>query len=217
MSLDPQTVARALRHLRKNDPVLRNVIAAVGPFGLKRQTNRYESLLRAIVSQQISGAAAKSIWAKLELAAGRQKLTATAIHAVSDEALRAAGLSPQKLRYVRDLTERVHAGGLPLHSLHRKSDDDVILALTEVKGIGVWTAQMFLMFSLGRPDVLPHGDLGIQSAIRRLYGLDALPDLETCQQVAAPWRPYATYACWYLWRSGDLKQIEQITSSKSTR
>jgi DNA-3-methyladenine glycosylase II len=156
------------------------------------------------VAQQISGAAARSIWNKMQLAAGQQTLSAPVIAALPDDALRAAGISPQKLNYIRDLTGRVASGELRLASLHRYSDEDVIEELVAVKGIGVWTAQMFLMFSLGRPDVLPHGDLGIQSAIKRLYGLEELPDREVCHQIAQPWRPYATIACWYLWRSGDL-------------
>jgi DNA-3-methyladenine glycosylase II len=201
----PETVAAALKHLQRRDRTMKRVIAAVGPCQLKRQTNRYQSLLRAIIAQQISGAAARSIWAKLQAAAGTQTLTSEVIHRLSDEAIRAAGVSPQKLGYVRDLTERVHSKCLRLASLHRFSDDEVIAELIAVKGIGVWTAQMFLMFSLGRPDVMPHGDLGIQSAIRRLYGLAELPNRETCFRIAEPWRPYATYACWYLWRSSEVE------------
>lgn len=203
--LTPPTIELGLRHLRRRDRTLKRVIAAVGPFRLKRQTNRYQSLLRAIVAQQISGRAARSIWGKIETAAATRKLTPAVLHAMPDAALRGAGVSPQKLRYVRDLTERVHSGQLRLHSLHRHSDDDVVEELVQVKGIGLWTAQMFLMFSLGRPDVLPHGDLGIQSAIRKLYGLTDLPDRETCQSIAEPWRPYATIACWYLWRSSEVE------------
>jgi DNA-3-methyladenine glycosylase II len=200
----PHVVDSALAHLQRRDKTLRLVISKVGPFQLQRQTNRYQSLLRAIVAQQISGAAARSIWNKMQLAAGQQTLSAPVIAALPDDALRAAGISPQKLNYIRDLTGRVASGELRLASLHRYSDEDVIEELVAVKGIGVWTAQMFLMFSLGRPDVLPHGDLGIQSAIKRLYGLEELPDREVCHQIAQPWRPYATIACWYLWRSGDL-------------
>ena len=201
-----EEVTVALRHLRSRDRTLRHVIDAVGPFALKRQTNRYQSLLRAIVAQQISATAARSIWKRIQTTAGTRRLTAPILHELTDEQLRAAGLSPQKLRYVRDLTERVSSGALPLRSLHRRSDEEVIEELVQVRGIGVWTAQMFLMFSLGRPDVLPHGDLGIRSAIKTLYELDELPDPSGCEHVAAPWRPYATYACWYLWRSGEFER-----------
>lgn len=203
----PDETARALRHLRRRDPVLKEVIRAVGPFRLKRQTNRYEALLRSIIAQQISSRAAHSIYTRLHHTIGAKRLTPQLIGGLPDEAIRGVGISPQKLRYVRDLTERVLSGTLPLHSLHRLSDEDVIAELIAVKGIGVWTAQMFLMFSLGRADVLPHGDLGIQSAMKRLYELETLPSRETCHRVAEPWRPYATYACWYLWRSGELAAI----------
>lgn len=172
---------------------------------MKRQTNRYQSLLKAIISQQISTAAARSIWMRIETLTGTSRVQAAHIHPLPDELLRTAGLSPQKLRYVRDLTSRVHARELKLSSLHRQTDDEVIEALMAVKGIGLWTAQMFLMFSLGRPDVIPHGDLGIQSAIMKLYQLSQRPGRDQCHEIAAPWRPYATVACWYLWRSLELK------------
>lgn len=199
----PEQVAAALRHLRRRDPVLGAVIDRVGPCQLRRQTNRYQSLLRAIIAQQISSSAARSIWGRIQLAAGASNLNPELFGGLEDSQLRAAGVSPQKLRYVRDLTEKVASGQLRLAGLHRRDDEKVIAELIQVKGIGVWTAQMFLMFSLGRPDVLPHGDLGIQSAMRTLYELKELPDRETCHQIAQPWRPWATYACWYLWRSGE--------------
>lgn len=200
----PEVVAAALKHLRQSDAALAAILKQVGPCQLRRQTNRYQSLLRAIIAQQISGSAARSIWARLQLAADSKTLTAAIVDRLDDEQLRGSGVSPQKLGYVRDLTRRVTSGELKLAGLHRRTDDEVIDALVQVKGIGVWTAQMFLMFSLGRPDVLPHGDLGIQNAIRKLYELNALPDRETCHRIATPWRPYATYASWYLWRSLEL-------------
>lgn len=203
--LTPESTTAAVRHLRRRDALLKKVIDRVGPCRLKRQTNRYQSLLKAIIAQQISGAAARSIWNRLVLAAETPTLTAQAIAGLPDAALRAAGVSPQKLSYVRDLTNRVLAGDVRLHALHRRSDDDVVAELIRIKGIGVWTAQMFLMFSLGRPDVLPHGDLGIQTAIRTLYGLSERPNREICHEIAAPWRPYATVACWYLWRSTEVE------------
>jgi len=195
---------RAVRHLRRADEVLAEVIARVGPCRLARQTQRFESLARAIIAQQISGAAAKSIWSRLRAAVGDRSLSPESLAALADADLRGCGISPQKLAYLRDLQQRVAAKEVRLHRLHRLDDDDVIAELVQVKGIGVWTAQMFLMFSLGRPDVLPHQDLGIRSAIQRLYRLADLPDRAACETVAAPWRPYATIACWYLWRSGDV-------------
>ena len=123
--------------------------------------------------------------------------------AMSVDELRSTGISPQKASYLHDLAARVQSGSLQLNRLSQHTDDRVIEQLVEVKGIGVWTAQMFLMFSLGRLDVFPHGDLGIRTAIRDLYGLDELPDQKTAEPIAEPWRPYATIASWYLWRSTD--------------
>lgn len=210
--LDEDTVARAIRLLSRRDRVLASAIRRAGPFQLRRRTNRYQALLRAIVAQQISTRAAQSIWARLELAAGDASLKPDAVHQLDDATLRGAGLSPQKLGYVRDLTNRVVTGELRLASLHRLPDDEVITRLVAVKGIGVWTAQMFLMFSLGRPDVLPTGDLGIQSAIRSLYDMSTLPSPKEIEVLAQPWRPYATVACWYLWR-----HVEWLSEQKKLR
>ena len=202
-ALDPKLLAEAHKHLTTSDDVLAGVIHDVGPCTLRRQTNRYRNLLRAIVGQQISAAAARSVFAKLEASVETTTLNPEAVAKLSEEDLRAAGLSSQKMRYIRDLTDHVLDKRLILRSLHRKTDEEVIALLTDVKGIGLWTAQMFLMFSLGRPDVLPWGDLGVQAAIRNLYGLESLPNKEECIEIAQPWRPYATIACWYLWRTVD--------------
>jgi DNA-3-methyladenine glycosylase II len=201
--IPPETIRAARRHLLAADAVLADVIRRVGPFRLRLQTRRFESLARAIIAQQISGAAARSIWERLREAVRPGSVTPERLARLSDPALRACGISPQKLGYLRDLQQRVLTRTVRLHHLHRLDDQDVIAELVQIKGIGVWTAQMFLMFSLGRLDVLPHQDLGIRSAIQRLYGLDALPDRSQCEQVASPWRPYATVACWYLWRSSS--------------
>lgn len=200
-TLDPDVVRAALRRLRREDAVLSAVIRRVGPFEMRRQPRRFESLVRAIIAQQISGAAAKSIWNRVATAVRPGRITPESIARLEDADLRQCGLSPQKLAYLRDLQRQVLKGAVRLQRLHRIADEEVIAELTQIKGIGVWTAQMFLMFSLGRADVLPHQDLGIRSAMQRLYGLPVLPDRATCEQVAAPWRPYATVACWYLWRS----------------
>jgi DNA-3-methyladenine glycosylase II len=127
------------------------------------------------------------------------------VAALSTQQLRAAGLSPQKTSYLHDLAAKVRDGTVRLDRVHRMSDEEVIAELIQVKGIGVWTAQMFLMFSLGRPDVFPHDDLGIRAALRKLYGLADLPRREESLAIAEPWRPYATIACWYCWRSLDLR------------
>lgn len=198
-----EVVAAAVRHLTVCDPVLGELIRRVGPFTLKLERDRYALLVRSILSQQISTKAARAIRLKLEAAAGG--LHPEAIAALSDAELRAVGLSGQKVTYLRDLTARVRAGRLHLHRLPRMSDEDVIAELVAVKGIGRWTAQMFLMFSLGRLDVFPHDDLGLRAALRELYKLPDLPDKQTSLRIAAPWRPYATIASWYVWRLSDLK------------
>lgn len=201
--LDAELLRAAHQHLVTCDPVLAYVIQSVGPCTLNRQTNRYRNLVRAIIGQQISTAAATSVFKKLELACSENHVRPESIASLSDTQLREVGLSSQKIRYVRDLTNRVVKKQLNLRSLHFKEDDEVIAMLTDVKGIGVWTAHMFLMFSLGRPDVLPWGDLGIQVALRNLYGLEALPSKAECFKISQPWRPYSTIACWYLWRTVD--------------
>ena len=193
-----------MKHLRRADPVLRDVIRRAGPFTLKLRHDRFQALVFSIVSQQISGKAALAIRQKLIDRVGLEGLTPQGVSALSMEDLRAVGLSKQKATYIRDLAERVATGTLPLRHLARLSNDDVIEALIQVKGIGEWTAHMFLIFSLGRLDVMPHGDYGVRSAIQRLYGLKALPDTATCHRIAEAWQPYASIAAWYCWRSLEL-------------
>jgi DNA-3-methyladenine glycosylase II len=168
---------------------------------MKLRQDRFHSLVVSILSQQISGKAAVAIRKKLEERVGPGGMTPQGIASFPLEDLRAVGLSKQKASYILDLAERVHAGTLPLSRLARLSDDAVIDALVQVKGIGVWTAHMFLIFSLGRLDVLPHGDYGVRSAMQNLYGLENLPDRATCHRIAEPWRPYASIGAWYCWRS----------------
>jgi DNA-3-methyladenine glycosylase II len=204
-TLTPELITSGIRRLRRVDPILKTMIDRVGPFSLKLTRNRYHSLARAIVAQQISTSAARSIWKRLEALTAPEPLTADAVMTLPDDALRGAGLSPQKLRYFRDLAIRVADGRLPLVRLARMSDDEVIEALTEVTGIGVWTAQMFLIFSLGRVDVLATDDYGIRAAIKTLYELEVLPNRALVEQIAEPWQPYRSIASWYLWRSLELK------------
>jgi DNA-3-methyladenine glycosylase II len=203
--LSPETLIAAVEHLNAADPVMRTLIAQVGPCKLRLESNRFRSLVRAIVAQQISTKAARSIQARLEALPAPEKLSAAAIARFSVEELRAVGLSPQKANYIRDLADKVLAKQVRLNQLARMTDEDVIRELIQVKGIGVWTAQMFLIFSLGRPDVFAHDDLGIRMALRNLYGLPDLPDKATSHRLAEPWRPYASVASWYCWRSGELK------------
>lgn len=192
-------IQRGLRHLRKSDPIMRAVIRKAGPFRLNLRHDRFNALALAIVSQQISGKAARSIWEKLKTIA--VPLSAERIRQLSVDELRLAGLSRQKASYILDLANHVSEGRLNLNRIGRLSDEAVIESLVAVKGIGLWTAQMFLIFSLGRLNVLPHADLGVRMAIQKLYGLDELPNRETCHRIAEAWRPYASIATWYCWRS----------------
>jgi DNA-3-methyladenine glycosylase II len=196
---------RALAHLRKTDARLARVIASVGAcrFTQRTEGTHFDALLRAIVYQQLSGKAASTILGRVLAIYGGRYPTAAELLATPDERLRAAGLSRQKLSYMRDLAQRVQEGTLPIDQLHDLDDAQIIEALTAVKGIGRWSAQMFLMFRLGRPDVLPELDLGIRKGLQRAYRMRKLPTPKRVQAIGSRWSPYATYACWYLWRSLD--------------
>lgn len=196
-----------MRHLRSSDPVMKQVIGAVGPVTLKLDRDRFKMLVRSIISQQISGKAAASIRGRLEQLFAPNKITPERLADLTLDQLRSVGVSPQKAAYLHDLAAKIASGEVRLSRVARLADDEVIAELTQVKGIGVWTAQMFLMFSLGRPDVFPHDDLGIRSALRRLYRLAELPDKATSQRLAEPWRPYATIASWYCWRSLEVELV----------
>lgn len=203
--MGPSTLARRARtHLRRVDPVLAKVIESVGPYRPTDGTggSHFGALVRSIVYQQLSGKAAGTIHRRFaELFPGNQP-SPEGILALDDTRLRAVGLSRQKIGYLRDLATRVHSGALPLDHVHTLSDADLIAHLVQVKGIGRWTAQMFLMFKLGRPDVLPELDLGIQNAIKRAYRKRKVGPRDV-QRIGAKWTPYASVACWYLWRSLD--------------
>ncbi len=201
MPFAAQHIRDARNHLRKNDSVMREIVQTVGPFTVKTERDRFSSLTRAIVSQQISGKAAQSIWARLEDLLAPQGVTAEAIQSQAVEDLREAGVSRQKGGYIKDLASRVATGELQLNLLGRKADEQVIAELTQVKGVGRWTAQMFLIFTLARLDVLPVDDLGVKTAIRNAYGLPELPGAGAIEEIAQPWRPYASVATWYLWQS----------------
>lgn len=204
MSFSPDHVARALRHLRRRDPVLAEVIRRVGPFALQPKRGRFRSLVRSILAQQISTAVARSMWRKLEVRVSPRQLSPESLARLSFDDLRAIGLSRQKATYLQDLTAKVLDGTVRLQRIHRQTDDEIIEELIQVKGIGRWTVQMFLIFCLGRPDVFAPDDFGLRSAIQRLYGLPELPKRTQAEEIAAPWRPHATVASWYLWRSLEL-------------
>ncbi len=204
MKLTPLQIQSARRHLRAADPVMKAMIDAVGPYTLRFERDRFAMLVRSIVSQQISTIAAHAIRKRLMDLVGPDGLTPGNLARFDTDELRSVGLSSQKASYVADLATKVNDGTVDLRRIGRLSDQAVVESLTQVKGIGRWTAQMFLIFSLGRPDVFPHDDLGVRTAIRDRYGLDDLPDKTTSHSIAAPWRPYASVASWYCWRSLDL-------------
>ena len=191
---------KALTHLRRADPVLAAIIERVGPFRMAFREPTFETLVRSIVYQQLSGRVAAVIFDRLAGAAP-DGFTPQAILRLRPERMRTLGLSGQKTVYIRELASHTKRGSVVFEQLSALEDADVIAVLTQVKGIGVWTAQMFLMFALQRPDVLPVADLGIRSAIRRAYELPELPTAAEVERIAQPWRPHRTMACWYLWRS----------------
>jgi DNA-3-methyladenine glycosylase II len=192
----------ALAHLRGCDPVLASIIDRVGAFKMQYREPVFATLVRSIVFQQLHGKAATTIFNRLLEKAGGE-LTADSILKLRTSQMRAVGLSKQKLTYIRDLARKAKTGNLAFEHLPGLPDAEVIARLTQVKGIGVWTAHMFLMFALRRENVLPTGDLGIRAAMRRAYGMKVLPKPITMQRIAKGWHPYCSIACWYLWRSLD--------------
>jgi DNA-3-methyladenine glycosylase II len=194
---------KAVAHLRAADPLLSDVIDRVGPckFAPRAEGTHFDAVVRAIVYQQLSGKAAATIHARVEGLYGNRPPAPAELLETPDADLRGAGLSRQKLSYLKDLAEKVDSGEVPLDHLDAMEDDAVVEALVKVKGVGRWTAQMFLMFRLGRPDVLPDLDLGIQKGVQLMHGLDALPAPRRVLELGEPWRPYRTIASWYLWRS----------------
>jgi DNA-3-methyladenine glycosylase II len=194
--------ATALKHLRKVDPVMRDLIKTIGPCGLKpgARGDHFTTLLRAIIGQQLSAKAAETIWLRLiALHPNGRKIRPEDVLSMDDKLMRSAGLSNAKVAYAKDLARHVVDGRLKLSSLGRLPDDEIIAELVAVNGIGVWTAEMFMMFRLGRPDVWAIGDLGLRNAVRNLYGIE--PTKPNLLEVAEPWRPWRSVASWYLWRS----------------
>ena len=195
---------KAIFHLKKSDPIIAAIIEKVGPYHMTYDEPQFHSLAEAIVYQQLSGKAAATIFKRLTDLTGLP-LTPEGVLWLSEQQMRDAGLSRQKLTYVRDLAEKTKAGKIEFSQLPALSDEEVIKKLTQVKGIGVWTAHMFLMFALRRLDVLPIGDLGIQAAIRKYYKKRRMPGPVEMERIAACWSPYRTVACWYLWQILDME------------
>lgn len=196
---------KAIEHLKAVDPVMARVIGHVGRcnHSARIEGTHFDAIARSIVFQQLSGQAAGTIHKRFEAFYGGRSPHPAELIGTSDENLRSVGLSRGKAAYLKDLASRVESGELPVETLHKLTDEQIIEALTKVKGIGRWTAQMFLMFRLGRPDVLPELDLGIQKGIRLAYRMRKLPSPERVKKVGAKWAPYRTVASWYMWRLVD--------------
>ena len=201
--MTPEEFAKARRLLMRRDPILAPIVKQHRRRSLLDApvVDPFSALVRTITAQQISTKAAATIHGRLVALMPDGVATPAALISITDDQLRGAGLSRQKCAYLRDLGEKVSSGVLPVHGLAELSDDEVIDAIVKVKGLGRWSAEMFLMFRLRRPDVLPVDDLGIVTAIQRLYRLRKKPTPDRIRKIAEPWRPYRTVACWYLWRS----------------
>ena len=193
-------LAEAQRHLAC-DPHLAPLLTRVGPCSLKPDPNGFGVLVRAVISQLISTSAARTISTRLAEALGKRKVTPEAILALPEETIRAAGLSRTKTHAIRDLASRITSGVLPMARLKKLPDEEVSAHLTAVRGIGPWTAHMFLIFGLGRPDVFPVGDMGLRAAVQEHYGLAELPGSAELHERAEAWRPFRSIATWYMWRS----------------
>ncbi|MGC2661638.1 MAG: DNA-3-methyladenine glycosylase [Bryobacteraceae bacterium] len=192
----------AIRHLTQSDPILAQIIGQVGPFLFSVRKPTFETLARSITFQQLSGKAAKTIFDRVRKATGR-RFTPTAFLKLTPEQLRACGLSRQKIASLTDLAERTVRKEIDFRKLPLMTDEEVIGQLSQVRGVGVWTAQMFLIFALERLDVMPTGDLGIRNAVQRAYGLTTVPKPADLLELCEKWRPYCSVASWYLWRSLD--------------
>lgn len=198
---------KAINHLKKCDSVLCAIIERVGPCRMEFGEPEFASVAEAIVYQQLNGKAAVTIFNRFVDLAG-DPLTPAGILKLSDEQLRSVGLSKQKSAYLKDLAKKTSDGLLNFAQLPAMTDDEVIEHLTQVKGIGEWTAHMFLMFSLRRPNVLPTGDYGVQVAMKKHYRKRKLPKPKDMEKIAKAWEPYRSVGCWYMWRSLDIKTVE---------
>jgi DNA-3-methyladenine glycosylase II len=191
---------KAILHLKRADPVMAQIISHAGPYKIQYREPNFQTLVRSIVYQQLSGKAALTIFKRLLEAAG-DPLTPAAILKLRPARMRTLGLSKQKLTYIRELARLTRDGHVDFAKLPALEDDAIVEQLTRVKGVGVWTVHMFLIFALRRPNVLPTGDLGVRAAIKKSYGLEELPKPAEMERIAQSWHPYCSVATWYLWRS----------------
>jgi DNA-3-methyladenine glycosylase II len=191
---------KAILHLKRADPVMAAIISRTGPYKIQYREPNFQTLVRSIVYQQLSGKAALTIFNRLLAAAG-DPLTPERILKLRPSRMRTLGLSKQKLTYIRELARLTRDGDVDFARLPELEDKAIVEQLTRVKGVGVWTVHMFLIFALRRPNVLPTGDLGVRAAMKKSYGLQQLPKPAEMEQIAQPWHPYCSVATWYLWRS----------------
>jgi DNA-3-methyladenine glycosylase II len=206
---------KAITHLKKSDAILAAIIERAGAYKIHYREPGFETLVRSIVSQQLNGRAADTIFGRLQAAAKADPMTPESILKLRPAKMRSLGLSGQKMTYIRELARMTRDGEVSFEQCVTLEDGAVVEHLTRVKGVGVWTVHMFLMFALRRHDVLPTGDLGIRMAMKKAYGLEDLPKPADMEKIAAAWRPYSTVACWYLWRSLEVKKESGDRSQES--
>jgi len=198
---NPHTFQLGVDHVSKADARIRAIVKKRGKIEFQIDGDPFESLVEAIISQQLNGLVARTIFGRLKTTVNSEPISSESLGQVSAPRMRKAGVSPQKIRYLKDLTSRILKGQLNLHDLKRLPDEEIIRQLDEVKGIGPWTAHMFLLFTLGRTDVLPVDDLGIQKSIQRVYSLRKRPNAERIGEIAESWHPYCSIASLYLWHA----------------
>jgi DNA-3-methyladenine glycosylase II len=195
-----------MRHIQNHDPVLGSIVRKIGPVDFEIDDGHYEALVGAIIYQQLAGAAARAILDRFKKIYGGKIPDPRQYLSTDEKKLRASGLSPQKISYIHDLCERIVKGSFDLQGLGHLSDEEAVERLDEIRGVGRWTAEMFLLFVLGRNDVLPVDDLGVQKAVKRIYHLRKLPSKKKFEQLAKNWHPYCSIATLYLWRSGETNE-----------
>ena len=198
----------AAHKVLKKDPKLAKIMKLVGEYQIRTSRNYYESLVEAIITQQLAGSAAKAISNRFRSLYGKSFPKPIDVINTSDSKLRKTGLSRMKIEYIKELSKAIEAKKLKMRSISKLSDEEVVEQLTQIKGIGRWTAEMFLIFSLGRMDVLPVGDLGLRKGIQLYNSADELPNAAEIEKLGEKWRPYRTVATWYLWKS--LKTFDTI-------
>lgn len=194
-------IEKAKKYLKKQDPILANLIAQIDLSAREFDGNYFDSLVESIISQQLSVKASDTIYTRFKKLFKNERINPEEVLDMDTDTIRATGISYQKIGYIKDLARKTIESGIVFEQFEIMTDEEIITELVKVKGIGRWTAEMFLMFSMGRPDVFSYGDLGLQNAIQRLYGLKEKPTKEQAEAVSEKWKPYRTLACRYLWKS----------------